>query len=527
MTANDLTLDDQLASLLPQPTDTELTALRESLRVEGLLHPLRVWVTGDRLVLIDGYTRLKLARELGIEARYEEVRLADRNAAIAYRLAAHLDRRNLSLLAQAVLRGRLHLLVGGRQGERTDLPGHEAGALLTARGIATRFAVSERTIRRDKLLAEAVNRLGADGQLGPQFVALLMSGRTNLTRRGILQLARMGRVERQRHLDKLKAERDARKPPRRKLPAPKPANPTGNSGADTPEVVDNHREMVGDRDAAVVALRSDNVRAAVCGPTSPAPAGELPPDIRLHHADNRAFDWPDIDLCFTDPPYADLDCCEWLGQMLGRKLRPGRLAAVYASPFHLPEVIRRLTGGGLRYVTTLGIVYRLASGSPPLLGFLGNNLRPVVLLSQGRPEPVGRRIQTGVVQEPSPKGLHPWQQAVEPAVEWIRRLTRPGELVADPFLGSGTTAAAVRQVGGLRFVGTEIDPNTYRTACERVATEVPPVGGPGQEIDTAAVEGLLARWKDDLDPQSRLFFLARPVVQAAIQRLNAASEGHE
>jgi hypothetical protein len=525
MTAQ-LDLDNQLASLLPPPTDTELFALRESLRAEGLLHPLRVWITGGRRVLLDGYARLKLARELGIEIRCTEVRLADRNAAFAFRMATHLERRNLSLLAQAVLRGRLHLLVGGRQGERTDLPGHEAGALLTAAGIAARFSVSERTIRRDKRLAEAVDLLGSDEQQEPQFVALLMAGRTNLTRRGILQLARMGRVEQQRVLSRLEQERkDRQTRPRRKPSAPKAEHPVSNSGADTPVVVHQRNAAVGNRDAALVARRPDNVGAAVCGPTTPAPTGELPPDIRLHHADNRTFDWPDLDLCFTDPPYAALPAYEWLGQMLGRKLRPGRLALVYADGFRLPEQIRLLTAAGLRYITTFGITYPQAFGGKPLLGFISNNIRPVILLSQGKPASPRRLVYAARVQDPFPKPHHPWQQAVEPAVQWISRLARPGDLVADPFVGSGTTAVAVRQIGGLRFVGTEIDPNTYNTARHRVVTEVPTANTAEPEIDTAAVEGLLGRWKS-LNAEDRLAFLCRPSVQAAIQRLNT-NEEHE
>jgi hypothetical protein len=524
MTANDIHLDDQLASLFPQPTDAELFPLRESLRAEGLLTPLRVWITGGRRVLIDGYSRLRLVQELGIEIRCTEVRLADRNAAIAYRLSTALQRRNLSLLAQAVLRGRLHLLVGGRQGERTDLPGHEAGALLTAAGIAARFSVSERTIRRDRLLAKAVDLLGSPDQQGQEFVALLMSGRTNLTRRGILQLARMGQVEQKRQLDKLKAEREAGKHPRRKSPAPKAGDPVSNSGADTQAVVHGRNEAVDDRDTVRVTRQPGHATAAVSIPITPAPAGELPANIHLHHADNRTFEWPDIDLCFTDPPYKDLPAYEWLGQMLSRKLRPGRLAAVYADGFRLPEQIRLLTAAGLRYVTLFGITYPQAFGGKPLLGFISNNIRPVVLLSKGKPASPSKLVYAARVQDPFPKPHHPWQQAVEPAVEWIRRLTRPGELVADPYLGSGTTAVAVRQIGGLRFLGTEIDPNTYRTARERVATEVP-TNETEPEIDSDAVEGLLARWRE-LDPQTRRSFLCRPSVQAAIQRLNAC-EGRE
>ena len=40
------------------------------------------------------------------------------------------------------------------------------------------------------------------------------------------------------------------------------------------------------------------------------------------------------------------------------------------------------------------------------------------------------------------KGLHDWQQSTVEATYYIERLTKEGELVVDPFCGSGTTAYA-------------------------------------------------------------------------------------
>jgi site-specific DNA-methyltransferase (adenine-specific)/modification methylase len=45
---------------------------------------------------------------------------------------------------------------------------------------------------------------------------------------------------------------------------------------------------------------------------------------------------------------------------------------------------------------------------------------------------------------------------------------QPGQLVADPFMGSGTTGVACMRHGA-RFVGIEIDEGYFRTACRRIA----------------------------------------------------------
>jgi len=53
--------------------------------------------------------------------------------------------------------------------------------------------------------------------------------------------------------------------------------------------------------------------------------------------------------------------------------------------------------------------------------------------------------------------------------EWlISRATKPGQIVYDPFMGSGTTAK-MALLGGRRFIGSEISPAYCRIAEGRVA----------------------------------------------------------
>lgn len=53
----------------------------------------------------------------------------------------------------------------------------------------------------------------------------------------------------------------------------------------------------------------------------------------------------------------------------------------------------------------------------------------------------------------------------------VNDFTEENETVLDPFMGSGTTGIACLRTGR-NFIGIEIDPKHYATACERMAREV-------------------------------------------------------
>jgi DNA modification methylase len=62
---------------------------------------------------------------------------------------------------------------------------------------------------------------------------------------------------------------------------------------------------------------------------------------------------------------------------------------------------------------------------------------------------------------------HPWQQTVGPFVRLVEQVTRRGELVVDPFAGSGTTGLACLATGR-RFLGADIDAGAVSLATERL-----------------------------------------------------------
>lgn len=74
---------------------------------------------------------------------------------------------------------------------------------------------------------------------------------------------------------------------------------------------------------------------------------------------------------------------------------------------------------------------------------------------------------SGFVKDGGDKKLHPTQKALA-VMKWcIEHFSLPGDTILDPFLGSGTTAVAAKQLGRC-FVGVERDPEYICIARQRL-----------------------------------------------------------
>lgn len=62
---------------------------------------------------------------------------------------------------------------------------------------------------------------------------------------------------------------------------------------------------------------------------------------------------------------------------------------------------------------------------------------------------------------------HPTEKPVALLHRWVGLVGKPGDLVVDPFMGSGTTGIAAI-MSDRRFYGIEKDPNHFQTACKRI-----------------------------------------------------------
>lgn len=92
--------------------------------------------------------------------------------------------------------------------------------------------------------------------------------------------------------------------------------------------------------------------------------------------------------------------------------------------------------------------------------------------------------------------VHSTQKPLSLMKALVEDFTQRGDLVLDPFMGSGTTGVACLELGR-RFVGIECDPATFAQACTRLAAAA----------DTAAWQGVIFTPPPPKPVQSRLFTL--------------------
>lgn len=67
---------------------------------------------------------------------------------------------------------------------------------------------------------------------------------------------------------------------------------------------------------------------------------------------------------------------------------------------------------------------------------------------------------------------HPTVKPLEIVKNLVLNSSSEGDTVLDPFMGSGTTGVAVKELGGGRkFVGVEVNPEYFAIAQQRIGSE--------------------------------------------------------
>jgi 16S rRNA G966 N2-methylase RsmD len=200
----------------------------------------------------------------------------------------------------------------------------------------------------------------------------------------------------------------------------------------------------------------------------------LPGGVEVFCSDFRQLGLPDasVDLIFTDPPWYEPDLYGDLARLAASVFKPGRLCCVYASAAALPEVIARM-GRHLDYYWCLAVGYQNAHCRRNAVTSFTVTWTPVLAFSK---EPLENRAKHAPLDFLSTScgrtdktSYHRWQQEGEPARYWLERLTLPGDVILDPFAGSGQFALEAFHVGGRRVIACDIDPEAAETTRRRLA----------------------------------------------------------
>ena len=179
-----------------------------------------------------------------------------------------------------------------------------------------------------------------------------------------------------------------------------------------------------------------------------------------------------VDILFTDPPYdrAWLDEGQWtdLARLASRVLKPGGLLVTYSGIAFLPGVMAALGSGGLTYHWTLAT--RLRTANRTYARSMVNLWKPLLLYSMG-PTRLPETVRDFCEPEFDPKSHHEWEQPQAEAEFYLAKLARPGSVVLDPCVGSGTTLVVATRLG-MVAVGIDRDPKAITIAKGRLAASV-------------------------------------------------------
>lgn len=186
-----------------------------------------------------------------------------------------------------------------------------------------------------------------------------------------------------------------------------------------------------------------------------------------------------VDLIVTDPPYGvhyqdsqgrtvanDDDLSPILGAFtdLYRVLKPDSLCISFYGWGQVDAFFRAWRRAGFRPVGHIVWVKEYASRTR----FLRYRHEQAYVLAKGRPALPGQPIDDIQPWVYSGNADHPTQKAVRILTPLIEAFTRPGQLVLDPFAGSGSTLVAAA-ITGRRYLGIELERKYCALARGRLA----------------------------------------------------------
>ena len=198
----------------------------------------------------------------------------------------------------------------------------------------------------------------------------------------------------------------------------------------------------------------------------------------------------DVAAIITDPPYGKehLHLFGKLGQFAAKVLKPGGSLLTMAGVYHLPKVLELMTPH-LNYYWT--IAYHMPEADKIPGRKVWCNWKPILWFVNGKYE--GPRVKDVLIAAPSEKRLHPWQQSEADFGTLIEMFTKPGDLIIDPFYGSGTLGA-VAMMRNRNFFGIEIDPKYVEIAENRLKDRAYKIVLPSH-IPGADPAKVLENWK--------------------------------
>ncbi len=178
--------------------------------------------------------------------------------------------------------------------------------------------------------------------------------------------------------------------------------------------------------------------------------------IEIRNGDFRGVlsDLSDVDAIITDPPYGKeyLPLLRNLAVFADKVLKPEGLLVVLYGHTYLPEAFSLLAG--FRPYRWLACYLEQGASYVSHARAVHSNWKPILVYGGNEPRFADLFVATG---DAAGKDRHHWGQNFDAFSSIVERLTKPGDLIVDPFLGGGTTLLAAKNLGR-NGIGCDLDP---------------------------------------------------------------------
>jgi DNA modification methylase len=195
----------------------------------------------------------------------------------------------------------------------------------------------------------------------------------------------------------------------------------------------------------------------------------------------KSFPHKSVDFILTDPPYITRhrsrdnqtvrndDNTAWLAPSFAemyRVLKPDACAVSFYGWNKVDLFFQAWKQAGFRIGGHIIFRKRYASNAR----YLEYRHEAAYLLIKGTPALPAAPLPDVMDWTYTGNRLHPTQKSIAILKPIIEAFSKRGDLILDPFAGSGSTCVAAQQIGRA-YIGIELDPTHHRTACSRVSRE--------------------------------------------------------
>jgi site-specific DNA-methyltransferase (adenine-specific) len=186
-----------------------------------------------------------------------------------------------------------------------------------------------------------------------------------------------------------------------------------------------------------------------------------------------------VDLVLTDPPYitsyrprdgrtvTNDSQSDWLKpafRELYRVLKPDSFCVTFYGWPMADLFVSSFRESGFRPVSHLCFVKQYAS----FTGYTRAQHEVAYVLAKGRPNKPEAPIADVLTWRYTGNKLHPTEKPVSVLIPLVEAFSNPGDVVLDPFCGSGSSLVAAKRLGR-HFTGIEIDAAHAELARNRIA----------------------------------------------------------